>query len=273
MIGDTSQLSLQTMLGAFNRVTCATEMVGVSWKNPKEKGTTGREGCPLLVFLAMGGYDEELLPVGAEDINIMRRMAVLGKVVWFSGEWVGFSLPNVMDIDEAKGKAMMDTYKARRSDEPAERAMSIQSTVMQGMTWDQMNLQNLQTTAERCKKGEWEANVTAERIGVDTLEWWGIAARRSPPTAGPPVVKQARVEAASSAEDPMTRAKAAPRAPQATRTVMLVSFGTRTLAQVYDYGTNRHAIAMRDRLWPRHGRLDHKQRARLFQNEEAKAAV
>ena len=30
---------------------------------------------------------------------------------------------------------------------------------------------------------------------------------------------------------------------------------------------------MRDRLWPRHGRLDHKQRARLFQNEEAKAAV
>ena len=96
-IGDTSQLSLQTMLGAFDRVTCATEMVGVSWKNPKEKGTTGREGCPLLVFLAMGGgYDEELLPVGAEDINIMRRMEVLGKVVWFSGEWVGFSLPTVM---------------------------------------------------------------------------------------------------------------------------------------------------------------------------------
>ena len=88
LLGDTSQLSLQTMLGAFNRVTCATEMVGVSWKNPKEKGTTGREGCPLLVLLAMGGYDEELLPVGAEDINIMRRMEVLGKVVWFSGELV-----------------------------------------------------------------------------------------------------------------------------------------------------------------------------------------
>ena len=35
----------------------------------------------MLVFLAMGGYDEELLPVGAEDINIMRRMEVLGKVV------------------------------------------------------------------------------------------------------------------------------------------------------------------------------------------------
>ena len=50
----------------------------------------------MLVFLAMGGYDEELLPVGAEDINIMRRMEVLGKVVWFSGEWVGFSLPTVM---------------------------------------------------------------------------------------------------------------------------------------------------------------------------------
>ena len=33
-----------------------------------------------------GGYDEELLPAGAEDINIMRRMAVLGKVVWFTRE-------------------------------------------------------------------------------------------------------------------------------------------------------------------------------------------
>ncbi len=54
LIGDTSQLSLQTMLGAFNRETCAREMVGASWKNPKEPGTTGREGCPLLVFLAMG---------------------------------------------------------------------------------------------------------------------------------------------------------------------------------------------------------------------------
>ena len=98
-------------------------------------------------------------------------MAALGKVVWFSGQWVGFSLPNVMVIDEAKGKAMMDTYKARRSDQPAERRMSIQSTVMQGMTWDQMNKKNLQRTAERCKKGEWEANGTAERIGVDMLEW------------------------------------------------------------------------------------------------------
>ena len=55
---------------------------------------------------------------------------------------------------------------------------------------------------------------------------------------------------------------------------MLVSFGTRTLAQVYDYGTNMPAIAMRDRLWPRqHRRLQHSERARLFQNEEAKAAV
>ena len=132
------------------------------------------------MLLARGGrgYDEELLPVGAEDINIMRRMPALGQVMWFSGEWVGFSLPNVMAIDEARSKAMMDTYKARRSDTPAERGMSIQSTPMQGMTWEQMNKNNLQTTAARCKKGEWQANVTAERIGVDTLEWWGTPRKR-----------------------------------------------------------------------------------------------
>ena len=44
LIGHTSQLSLQTMIGAFNRVTCAGEMVGASWKNPEEMGTMGREG-------------------------------------------------------------------------------------------------------------------------------------------------------------------------------------------------------------------------------------
>ena len=54
LIGNTSQISLLTMPCAFNRETCAREMVGVSWKNPKEVGTTGCEGCPLLVFLAMG---------------------------------------------------------------------------------------------------------------------------------------------------------------------------------------------------------------------------
>jgi len=43
----------EAMLGAFNRDNCAKKKVGVSWKNPSEKGTTGREGCPLLVFLAM----------------------------------------------------------------------------------------------------------------------------------------------------------------------------------------------------------------------------
>ena len=30
---------------------------------------------------------------------------------------------------------------------------------------------------------------------------------------------------------------------------------------------------MRDRLWPRHRRLEHRERVRLVQNEEAKAAV
>ena len=71
-----------------------------------------------------GGYDEELLPAGGEDVDIMRRMSMLGRVAWFSGEWVGFSLPNVMAIDEAKGKAMMGTYKARRSDKAGERRVA-----------------------------------------------------------------------------------------------------------------------------------------------------
>ncbi len=144
---------------------------------------------------------------------------MLGKVAWFSGDWVGFSLPNVMVIDEAKGKAKgldgprrgFATWCARGLCSRHEALRSARGTRLcshlRGMTWDQMNKKNLQTTTKRCKKGEWEANVTAERIGVDTLEWWGIATRRSPPTAGPLVVKQARVEAASSAEKKQSRSE------------------------------------------------------------------
>ena len=224
----------------------------------------------MLVFLAIGGmgYDEELLPAGAEDINIKRRMAVLGKVVWFSGEWLGSSFPNVMDIDEAKGKSMMDTYKARGSDDAAERGMSTQCTEMQGMTWEQMNKTNLETTLARCRKFELEANVRADRIGVNVLEWWSIktsasSASSSRAKAAPsttPVVKSARVGASSTASSstapaaPMAPDRLDPQAPDAQRTVMLVSFGTRTLAEVYHCGTNYNAIAMKGRLWPRHQR-------------------
>ena len=112
-----------------------------------------------------GGYDEDLLPAGAEDIDIQRRTRALGKVEWFTGEWVGFSLPNQMVRDEAKGRAMMDTYRARKSDSAGEREMSIQSTVTNGMTRKQMNKKKLNTTKERCRKGEWEANVKAQCMG------------------------------------------------------------------------------------------------------------
>ena len=110
LTGNTSQLSIYDKICAFNRKTCAGECIAVSWKNPKEIGTTGREGCSLLVFLAMGGYDEDLLPAGAEGINIQRRMQVLGKVEWFTGEWVGFSLPNVI-----VGAICLDLYFEART--------------------------------------------------------------------------------------------------------------------------------------------------------------
>jgi len=215
-------------------------------------------------------------------------MAVLGKVVWFTGDWVGFSLPNVMVIEEAKGKSMMDTYKTRRSQEAAERQMSIRYTVMRGMTWEEMNKENLRRTDARCKKYKWEANVDAEKIGVDVQPWWSVdtsassvsSSRAKAAPSMPPVVKSARVGAGSTASSstapaaPLARDCMGPQAPDSRRTVMLVSFGTRTLAEVFHFVTNWNAIAMKGRLWPRHQRrLQNWERARLFQNEEAKAAV
>ena len=55
LTGNTSQLSIVGKYGAVNRKSCAGKSRAVSWENPEEIGTTGREGCSLLVFLAMDG--------------------------------------------------------------------------------------------------------------------------------------------------------------------------------------------------------------------------
>ncbi len=81
--------------------------VGGSWASG-EPGTTGRIGCPLKVFEAMKGYDEDFLPMGCQDICLLKRLGLVGRVRMVHEAWCGFSVPN----QEAKTREMMDTMKA-----------------------------------------------------------------------------------------------------------------------------------------------------------------
>lgn len=43
-------------------------------------GSFGRIGLSRALFLKMGGYDETMLPMGAQDFDILRRLSALGQI-------------------------------------------------------------------------------------------------------------------------------------------------------------------------------------------------
>lgn len=45
-----------------------------AWKD----GSCGRIGLPRALFFQIGGYDEGLLPMGMQDMDLIKRMAVMG---------------------------------------------------------------------------------------------------------------------------------------------------------------------------------------------------
>lgn len=44
-------------------------------------GSFGRIGLPRNLFFDIGGYDESLLPMGAQDMDLLKRLAALGKKI------------------------------------------------------------------------------------------------------------------------------------------------------------------------------------------------
>ncbi len=88
--------------------------VGGSWASG-EPGTTGRIGCPLKVFMAMKGYDEDFLPMGGQDVCLLKRLGIIGKVRVTHEAWTGFSVPN----QEAKMGELMETMKALKQYSPS----------------------------------------------------------------------------------------------------------------------------------------------------------
>ena len=99
-------------------------------------------------------------------------MAFLGVVRRLSEPWVGFSLPNVMSSkdsrvgDASNTIAMMDSYKARGGNWAAEREMSV-SCVAIDMPWSEMNQKNGAKGKNKLRAKKWQANETADAIGVD----------------------------------------------------------------------------------------------------------
>jgi hypothetical protein len=49
------------------------------WAGDLKDGSYGRIGIPRLLFERLGGYDEGMLPMGAQDVDLMRRIIAAGE--------------------------------------------------------------------------------------------------------------------------------------------------------------------------------------------------
>ena len=76
---------------------CKREVVCAQWHVPQESGTFGRIQISRALFRQLGGYDEDMLPVGAQDRDLISRCVMLAgqrTVLIQQPAFVGASIQN-----------------------------------------------------------------------------------------------------------------------------------------------------------------------------------
>ncbi len=120
------------------------KLPGVSFRHPGATSTTGRICLSALVFLRLGGYDQAMLPMGYQDIDLTRRLAKLGETLNINGaEETGNVLNNVMAA-VTKSQRRKEEVKAKVANVALERRK---------MKWEAMNESNMQRSKVALKKG------------------------------------------------------------------------------------------------------------------------
>ena len=112
-------------------------------------GTCGRIACQVSTWTTLNGYDQELLPVGYQDVDIrqrLQRMTTLPKANWwikiYDVEKFGGAVPN----DPTSRKADRDTAKIANVDPTLLRQPGCQH-------WGPINGQNVLMSREKMKNG------------------------------------------------------------------------------------------------------------------------
>ena len=119
ILGPSFMDSLQTLLPVVPAHGCI-HAVG------RDPGTTGRVGLFATTFLRVGGYDESAMPMGYQDVDLLRRCQWLSttKPCHMQPADVGLSVPNHL----TDKKAARGIEKVRHV-----------SSAFAGMTWAEMN--------------------------------------------------------------------------------------------------------------------------------------
>ena len=107
---------LYECLRAANHIISTTNLIGYQWQNTNI-GTCGRIGTSYEIFKKMGGYDESMLAMGVQDVDLVRRMALIGSMEWRSGS-TSFTVSN--RPEEAKRLLSASSAKQKRAEKGKE---------------------------------------------------------------------------------------------------------------------------------------------------------
>jgi len=79
------------------------------WSGSWADGSCGRLGVPRDLFLTLGGYDEALLPMGGEDLDLIQRILKAG------GNLIRLSPPVILALDNTDEDRMSEVGKLNAS--------------------------------------------------------------------------------------------------------------------------------------------------------------
>lgn len=102
--------------------------------NSFKDGSFGRIGLPRSLFMEMGGYDENLLPMGSQDLNLLERMQAMNLAL--------------AKLPAAKRPAVQNTFEHKVSEAGGERPANPHAAAI---VYAEMNRLNLAISRARTR--------------------------------------------------------------------------------------------------------------------------
>ena len=143
-------------------------VVGVQWQN-NHLGTCGKIGCPWSVFAKVGGYDESMLGMSCQDVDLVRRLNLVG-VVRLVNAQTSFTVSNRegessrlmgLPAKQKRKEAAEETACKMANLGPRERALG---------SYDKISTHNKKIMQARLKKQQWRVN-EGKQPGENTVRY------------------------------------------------------------------------------------------------------
>jgi hypothetical protein len=160
------------------------EITGTSYRAPHASSTTGRIALGARMFAALRGYDENFEPMGAQDVDLIRRLRKLGDLRYIHSDFL---------TGNAVRNCLSQVTKAERWTRECAAKMANVAPSYRSSTWDEMNQRNLQRHKAAMAMGHIQRNksqtylgISCNELGFDVGGVSPIVGGTSPTAAGQP---------------------------------------------------------------------------------------